>query len=56
MRMRIKHVRQFILYLSLSPHPKVVGRKYIRLYDKDQTPRLYPHPGLLSNTSQVAIS
>lgn len=33
---------------------QVVGAKYIRLYDASQDPAsLYPHQGLLSNTSQV---
>lgn len=32
---------------------QVVGQKYIRLYEQKYTSRLYPHDGLMSNTSQV---
>ncbi len=28
----------------------------MRLYAEDQTPHLYPHSGLLSNTSQVTTN
>lgn len=35
---------------------QVIGRKYIRIYHADQTPRLYPHEDfLLSNTSRVDL-
>lgn len=41
-----------------APHNllcQVVGRKRVRLYppDEDTSARLYPHPGLMSNTAQV---
>jgi hypothetical protein len=32
---------------------QVVGRKYVKLYARSLTPCLYPHAGMLSNTSQV---
>ena len=32
---------------------QVVGQKYIRLYTPSQTDLMYPHSGMLSNTSQV---
>jgi lysine-specific demethylase 8 len=34
---------------------QVVGSKYIRLYSPLQTPKLYPHSGMMSNTSQVQL-
>lgn len=34
---------------------QVVGTKYVRLYAPEQTPNLYPHDGLNSNTSQVDL-
>ena len=34
---------------------QVVGTKYIKLYSQDQTEYLYPHEGLLSNTSLVDV-
>ncbi|KAI9316419.1 hypothetical protein BX666DRAFT_1858985, partial [Dichotomocladium elegans] len=32
-----------------------VGAKYLRLYAPSQTPYLYPHDGILSNTSQADV-
>ncbi|KAI7878933.1 Clavaminate synthase-like protein [Lichtheimia hyalospora FSU 10163] len=32
-----------------------VGRKYIRLYAPSQTKYLYPHQGIMSNTSQIDV-
>ncbi|XP_064395902.1 lysine-specific demethylase 8-like isoform X3 [Halichondria panicea] len=32
---------------------QVVGRKYVRLYSESETQYLYPHQGILSNTSQA---
>ena len=34
---------------------QVVGSKYIKLYSRNQTEYLYPHEGLLSNTSQIDV-
>ena len=34
---------------------QVVGSKYIKLYSRDQTEYIYPHEGLLSNTSQIDV-
>ncbi|KAJ2959208.1 hypothetical protein NQZ79_g5290 [Umbelopsis isabellina] len=34
---------------------QVVGSKYIRLYSPKETPKLYPHAGMMSNTSQVQL-
>ncbi|XP_067145496.1 lysine-specific demethylase 8 [Centruroides vittatus] len=35
---------------------QVMGEKYVRLYDEENTPMLYPHPSkLLDNTSQVDV-
>ncbi|KAI9290024.1 hypothetical protein BC943DRAFT_313147 [Umbelopsis sp. AD052] len=34
---------------------QVVGSKYIRLYAPGQSSQLYPHAGMMSNTSQVNI-
>eukprot|EP00873_Tetraselmis_striata_P021099 jgi/Tetstr1/441363/TSEL_029612.t1 len=45
--------------LHHDPHhnllAQVVGTKYVRLYAPEQTPNLYPHDGLNSNTSQVDL-
>ena len=30
-----------------------MGYKYVRLYSHTDTPFLYPHEGLMSNTSQI---
>jgi len=30
-----------------------MGRKYVKLYSDQMTPNLYPHQGLLSNTSEI---
>ena len=32
---------------------QVSGRKYVKLYHVNQTELLYPHEGMLSNTSQI---
>lgn len=34
---------------------QVVGSKYIRLYAPGESSRLYPHAGMMSNTSQVNV-
>ena len=34
---------------------QVVGVKRVRLFSPDQTPRMYPHEGKMSNTSQVDV-
>ena len=34
---------------------QVVGAKYIRLYEEKHTDSVYPHDGILSNTSQVDV-
>jgi hypothetical protein len=34
---------------------QVLGSKYIQLYPEGETPYLYPHEGLMNNTSQVDV-
>lgn len=45
-----------ILNMHVCVCLQVIGRKYIKLFPSDQTPYLYPHEGILSNTSQVSSS
>jgi len=44
----------FFIFSYVYLHCQVKGRKYVRLYGEDETPRVYPHSGILSNTSQVS--
>ena len=48
------HVRVLpLLLLLLVVVQQVVGRKRIRLYAVEHSESMYPHDGLMSNTSQV---
>lgn len=42
---------------SSVPHPQVVGRKYVRLYDARYSSELHPYPQatITSNSSQVCV-
>jgi len=34
---------------------QVVGSKYIKIFPPSETPRMYPHEGMMKNSSQVSV-